>query len=82
MAERKTYAVFLPDKRWGRTNSLATTKKAIDDAGGGTILSVPYNSGRGGWDAPTFRAVGDLVAYTPKKKRKTAAPRRKTTRRK
>ena len=67
MAIRLTYGVFLPDKKWGRTNSLKIAKEAIDRAGGGTIRSIPSAGNNEAYDSHTFWAVSDTVAYTPKK---------------
>lgn len=81
MAGRKTYGVFLPDGRWGRTNSLAEAKKAVDKYGG-TIRSMSYLSGSGAWDAPTFRVSSDLVPYVSKKPRVKSTKKREASARK
>ena len=81
MAERLTYAVILPDKRWGRTSTLASAKAAIDKAKGGKIYSYPLrNGGNDSWDAPTVRATWDVVPYSPKpiKRKATKRPVTKT----
>jgi hypothetical protein len=57
----KTYAVFLPGQRWARTdNKRQAIRLAKQHAGYVTAMSCA--SGRGAWDAPTFRACSHLVA--------------------
>lgn len=60
---RYTYAVFLPSQppRWARTNNKAQAL-AYARQHGGYVTRMDYASGRGTWDAPTFRGCSELVA--------------------
>lgn len=66
MPAARTYGVFLPGGKWGRTNSLAEAKKAVDKYGG-QIRSMPSKGNNIAYDSHTFFAVSVAVPYTPKK---------------
>lgn len=63
--KRYTYAVFFKTKRgkevWARTNN---KRQALRFARlhSGYVTALDYHSGKGAWDAPTFKACSTLVA--------------------
>jgi hypothetical protein len=58
---RKLYGVFVPAAGWCMT----TNKKdalALAKEKSGSVRVMPYPSGSGAWDRPTFHVCSDLLA--------------------
>ena len=72
MARKMTYAVRLPNGKWGRTNNKAEAIKAAKKHDGAVVYMKPYSPDTDVMDWPTFAVSGRKI-YPAKK---TASKRR------